>query len=238
MADSMSRRMFEHRDILDWLVDQGVELNWHQDLIRGGLKKGEYDKTVAVLNEAAAAGKPEIFDYLVSRGADPSRSLPLHYVPFYQPEDSTKVAAVIDHFVEKYQYDPNGDGKCGGLIKLTDFTDVDGLAGPPLRPAVYHHNIPAVRALLRHGADPNPNLVTAIDRRDMEALKILLEAGGDATDACVTATIKSYFDAVKISLEHGADPKPALKEDADLTAKHKQHQPMGDDVKKLLLEHM
>lgn len=219
---------------MDWLLDQGVELNWPQSLLRHDLKKGEHDDTLAVLNQAAKAGETDVFDYLVSRGADPSKCLALHYAALYQPEDPAKVSTVIDHFVDKYQFDVNSDSTCGGLVKLSSLTDTSDQGGPPLIPAVYHHNIPAVKALLRRGANTEPALVTAIDREDMEALRLLLEAGGDATSGCAIAATRSYLDAVKICLEYGADPGPALERDADLTANIRGYTPMSNAVKQLL----
>lgn len=165
--------MYDHRDILDWLLDQGLDLNSPQSLLRHDLKKGESDDTVAVLNQAALAGRTDIFDYLVSRSADPSRCLALHYAALYQSKDLTEMNAVVDHLIDKYRFDVNGDGTCGGLIKLTDFTDTSDQTGPPLRTAVYHHNIPAIKALLRRGGDAAAVWKTALDREDLEALQLL-----------------------------------------------------------------
>jgi hypothetical protein len=228
--------MFEHRDILDWLLDQGIDLNWYQRLLRYDLKKGEDDKTVAVLNQAAAAGRIDIFDYLVSRGADPWRCLALHYAALYQSDNSIMVYAVIDHFIDKYQFDVNGDGTCGGLVTLHDLTDTHE-CDPPLVAAVYHQNIPVIKALLRRGASAGLALGTAMDRENMEALRLLLEAGADATEGCVIAACRSYVAATKICLEYGADPEPAFQRDAELVATVKGYIPMNDAVKTLLQQY-
>jgi ankyrin repeat protein len=103
-----------------------------------------------------------------------------------------------------------------------------------LRPAVHYHNIPAVKALLRRGADPGAHLATAICRRDMEALKLLLEAGGNTTKACVTAGFNSDLEATTLCLEYGANPRPALKFENDLNITHRGHEPMNEEVRKLL----
>jgi hypothetical protein len=170
----------------------------------------------------------------VPLGANPSKCLALQYTALYQPKDSTKVFAVMNHFVDKYQFDVNNDGTCGGLVKLSNLTEVIDLDGPPLRAAVYHHNMPVMKALLHHGADTGPAVVTAIDREDMEALRLLLAAGGDATRACAIAATRSYLDATNICLEYGADPSLALNQDTEYAANERGYKSMSNAVKQLL----
>lgn len=63
------------------------------------------DNTCVVLNAAAKLGDIYAFDYLVSRGAQPSRSLALH-LPTEGPDDGKSVKMII-HLIEKHQFDVN-----------------------------------------------------------------------------------------------------------------------------------
>ncbi|KAI1759342.1 ankyrin repeat-containing domain protein [Hypoxylon sp. FL1150] len=223
----------DSKEVVDWLLNHGAHLNFPQSELRTDLKKGERDDTLAVLNEAAAQGNMDMFDYLVSRGAHPSQCLALHYATLYKPQDPAQVKSNIAHLLQKYKYDVNGDDTCGGLVKLSDFT-YTGREGPPLRWAVYHHNLPAVESLLRHGAEASTALLVAVESDDLDALKLLLEAGGDATDACRIAATRSKYDAALICLEHGADPNPALVRDAELAEAESTYTPMSSAMKALL----
>ncbi|KAI1084834.1 hypothetical protein F5B20DRAFT_222815 [Whalleya microplaca] len=223
----------DSKEVVDWLIDHGAQLKFPQSELRTDLKKGERDDTIAVLNEAAAQGNMEMFDYLVSRGADPSQCLALHYATLYKPQDPTQVELNIAHLLQRYNYDVNGDDACNGLVKLSDFT-YTGRDGPPLRWAVYHHNVPAIESLLRHGAEASAALLVAVESDDLDALKLLLGAGGDATDACRIAATRSKTDATLICLEHGADPNPALVYDAKLTEAESTYKPMTGAIKALL----
>ncbi|KAI1211529.1 ankyrin repeat-containing domain protein [Annulohypoxylon truncatum] len=223
----------DSREVVDWLLDQGAQLNFPQSELRTDLKKGEQDDTLAVLNEAAAQGNIDMFDYLVSRGADPQKCLALHYATFYKPQDPAQVEFNIAHLLQRYDYDVNGDDTCGGLVKLSDFT-YTGREGPPLRWAVYHDNLPAVESLLRHGAEPSAALLVAVERDNLEALKLLLGAGGNATEACRIAATRSKIDAALMCLEHGADPNPSLVRDAELAGAESMYKPMNGAMKALL----
>ncbi|KAI1384081.1 uncharacterized protein F4822DRAFT_60338 [Hypoxylon trugodes] len=228
-------RVLESKEVVSWLLDHGARLEFPQSELRTDLKKGERDDTLAVLNEAAAQGNMDMFDYFVSRGADPSRCLALHYTAFYKPQNPAQVDFNIAHLLQNYKYDVNGDDTCDGLVKLSDFT-YTGREGPPLRWAIYHHNLPAVESLLRHGADASAALLIAIERDDLNALKLLLGADGDATDACRIAATRSKFDAALVCLEQGADPNPALVRDAELAREESTYKPMSNAMKVLLAD--
>jgi hypothetical protein len=92
------------------LLDKGADINRP---IERNIPKGDRDDTVKVLNKAAAQGNIEMFDHLVGRGADPSRSITLHTAT--QCEDPVKTVAMITHLIEKYRFDVNADEECGGL---------------------------------------------------------------------------------------------------------------------------
>lgn len=103
-----------------------------------------------------------------------------------------------------------------------------------MRWAVYHHNLPAVESLLRHGAEPSAALLVAIENDDIDALKLLLGVGGVATDACRIAATRSKFDAALICLEHGADTNSALVRDAKLAGAKRMYKPINSATKTLL----
>lgn len=148
------------RDTLSWLLDQGVDLNLplNQSLIYH-LKKGEHDRTVQVLNEAASQGDIDTFDYLVSRGADASRSIALHRAT--RCLDPEKVTALVDHLIAKYHFDPNADDDCGGIRHLvTPFPE----EGPPLAYAIANENRAAAVALLKNGAEPQTDMAEELQR--------------------------------------------------------------------------
>lgn len=191
------RQTVGRREILDWLLDQGVDVNSYSPY--RSIKKGDRDDTVGVLNEAAALGDTALFDYLVSRGADPKRSIALHEAT--RCKDPVKTAAIIDHLVEKYNFDVDADDSCGGLRDF--FGDQPQL---PLDEATSRHNATAVRALLKHGAkSKDRSLCTAVLYEAIPEMRILLDVGADATRACFFAARINKLTAARVCLEYGAD---------------------------------
>ncbi|TLD11675.1 hypothetical protein E2P81_ATG10422 [Venturia nashicola] len=66
--------------IIDWMLDHGVDIN-QTDFRRtedGFRLTGPNDTSLKVLNSVAARGDIELYDHLIARGADQSRSLALH----------------------------------------------------------------------------------------------------------------------------------------------------------------
>ena len=144
--------MIDNREILDWLLNQGIDINCNtgQDFHLYTNEGPLWDNTCAVLNKAAALGDVEPFDHLVSRGADPSRSVALHMAT--RCEDPAKTVAMITHLIEQYHFDVNNnDDTCNGLWNK-------GLGGGlgegvPLNGALVWDNLAAVEVLLKYGAD-------------------------------------------------------------------------------------
>lgn len=202
--------MLDSREILDWLLAQGVDINGSRAGVWNNLKKGETDDTCGVLNAAAARGDIDTFDYLVSRGAQPSRSIALHTAT--KCKDPSKTIAIITHLIEKYHLDPNADDTCNGLVNTVTPHLSDG---PPLNWAVVWNNIPAVELLLKHGADPsmgNTLIVALLAQQKFEypttpAIELLLEAGADATEGYLLAVQNDNLEAAEICLKYGADSK-------------------------------
>lgn len=101
--------------MLDWLLDQGADLNRPSDPSLPGRQyfQGDNDLTLGVLNNAAASGDTELFDYLISRGDDPARSIALHHA--CRCSDPEKTVAMISHLVEKYHFDVNAHDNITGI---------------------------------------------------------------------------------------------------------------------------
>lgn len=180
------------RPTLDFLLDQGADINRSRPTLRTPLSPvGHVDHTVGALNEAARLGDPELFDYLVSRGADPTRSLALHYA-CGSPEDATR--AMLDHLLTRY-----GDA-FGRDVSASD--EKPGLrdygpqhrprprcSGTPWRYALCHNNLVALQYLSARGAKPVPGRVSRVMREEMaKVIPRLLEkrkraAGDDDAEA-------------------------------------------------------
>ena len=75
-------RDFAHdREMLDCLLDQGADINRTDSMRRDEgsvLAVGEADFSLHLLNNVAASGDIDLFDHLVSRGADTSLCTALH----------------------------------------------------------------------------------------------------------------------------------------------------------------
>lgn len=141
------RYAINRREVLDWLLDQGLDINAGGNRSLKGRDKLYRDNTVAVLNETAAAGDIELFDYLVSRGAKPSQSNALHHA--VGCKDAAKGVAMISHLIDTYHLDVNADDSCGGLNELVQYSMH---SGSPLYCAVTSGNVAAAGVLLKNGA--------------------------------------------------------------------------------------
>jgi ankyrin repeat protein len=197
------------------LLDQGVDINRTntRQLDNGvSLAQGESENSIKVLNNVAAAGDLQLFDHLVARGADVSRSLSLHCASKCQDASSSMIA----HLLDRYNMDIHADTDA-----LRDFFRDAKDSGTPLCSAIYHENIVAVEELLKRGADPercgtsgHRPIVKAIgDSANvgfLPALKPLLKAGVDTASALRCAVDHGRVEAAKICLQAGADPVSAL----------------------------
>jgi ankyrin repeat protein len=198
------------REVLDWLLEHGLDINMGPGRGRKWSRR-DRDDTCRVLNEAAALGDVEIFENLVDRGADPSRSVALHFAS--RCKDPAKTTAMMTLLVEKYHLDINLDEEHHELLfyhSLMPDSDV------PLHRAIENHNVAAVEILLKYGASKLEIAFNrAVECRFEPALELLLEYGAKPSECilrynysekCKEAELK----AVKLCLEYGADPRATI----------------------------
>lgn len=170
MTDSYSD-VITSRPTLDFLLDQGADLNRSRPPLRTPASRADdVDHTVGALNEAARLGDPELFDYLVLRGADPARSLALHYA-CGSPEDTTQ--AMLDHLLTRYADAFGGDLSASDEKPgLRDYgprhRPRPRISGTPWRYAVYYENLVALQYLAARGAKPVPGRVSRAMREEMD----------------------------------------------------------------------
>lgn len=101
-----------------------------------------------LLNNVAASGDIDLFDHLVSRGADTSLCTALHSASRCTDVEMSK--AMICHLLYKYNMDINQNND--GLRHLIhDSQD----SGSPLCSAILHENLAIVHELLQRGAKVN-----------------------------------------------------------------------------------
>ncbi|KAG9235778.1 ankyrin repeat-containing domain protein [Amylocarpus encephaloides] len=178
-------KFVNNREAIDWILEQGVDINQPMDKSLRGLRpgagwEGERDNTVEVLNEAAAQGNIEMFDYLVSRGAKAAQSIALHKST--RCMDPVLAVAMLTHLVERYNLDVNADDKTNNLRWFSDLGsgDPEPDQGTPLTCAIERGNIPAMEVLLDYGADPSVGYETAVKCTHQEAIQLCLKHGGGA----------------------------------------------------------
>lgn len=220
MTDVSSRNFVKSRDILDYIIDQGVDINrTNHKILDGGFRlagreclqqEGTLDFSLKVLNGVAARGDIELFDHLVSRGADPQRSMALHCAS--RCKDAEKSTGVIDHLLDQHRLDIELDS-----MTLRKYPDTTGDCGTPLECAIFHQNLAAVNKLLERGAKAkNAAVQHAIGFTDdygyLSALFPLLDAGADVEKAFDWAVNWGNLAAARICLEGGADPTRVLEE--------------------------
>jgi hypothetical protein len=211
VANILSRRdCADSREDLDWLLDQGVDVSLtdpHRQDNGFHLGGGERDHSLKVLNNIAKNGDIELFDHIVSRGADPLRSMSLHAVSRCRAVD--KMAAMIDHLLDHYHMDIEADNE-----DLRDFMNADPDSGSPLMCAIFHENVAAVRKLLERGAKLKWSVEHAIGDcmygGFLPALGPLLDGGADVDQAFRYAVSRNNVDAAKMCFERGANPNHML----------------------------
>ena len=164
------------------------------------------DYSLKVLNKIAASGDIELFDHIVSRGADPQRSIALHRAS--KCRDPEKSVAMIDHLLDKHHMDIESKGE--DFHTLIDSID----AGTPLNRAVHYRNLAAVKHLLKRGAQPRDAADQAAGQWGIKpflpALGPLLDAGADPDDALEVAVYTDNIEAAEICLKAGADPRKII----------------------------
>lgn len=164
------------------------------------------DYSLKVLNIIAASGDIELFDHLVTCGADPQRSIALHRAS--KCHDPEKAVAMIDHLLDKH---------CMNIeAKSEDFrTTIDSLdAGTPLNCAVYYRNLATVKHLLKRGAQPRDAANQAAGRWGthpfLPALGPLLDAGANPDDALALVIRTNDIEAARLCVKAGADPRAII----------------------------
>jgi ankyrin repeat protein len=200
----------ESPEIFEWLLDHGMDINSGPGRIES-LLVGETDDTCLVLNEAARRGSIDLFEYLVSRGADPFRSLALHSACLCShPEQTT---SMMEHLLEKYGFDVSAQEKDHALIYMTSWTE----SRTPMMYAIDGSNVAAVKLLLQHGAkDDLENVFFQAYLRQFEpGLRAFLDAGVNSTRCLATMLHERRppdfeLQAARLCLDYGADPYPAL----------------------------
>jgi ankyrin repeat protein len=194
------------------MLDHGVDIN-RTDYSRtedGFHLSGPNDTSLKVLNSVAARGDIELYDHLIARGADQSRSLALHCAS--RCSDAGKSTVMIDHLLDKYHMDIEFDNE-----KLRNNFDTVGDSGTPLNSAVHNRNLAAIHKLLARGAEPEPAIADAIGHFKfsegyLPALCPLLDAGADLSRAFDWAVRWGNIEAARICLERGADPTDELEQ--------------------------
>jgi ankyrin repeat protein len=169
---------------------------------------GESDYSLHLLNRVAADGNIDLFDHLVTRGADASLSTALHSAS--KCEDHEMSRAMVRRLLDKYHMDINRNNE-----DFRDFfRDADD-KGSPLCSAILHRNLTVVHELLQRGASPiepdkYPISYAVMLDGFLPALKPLFSAGADPTVALKQASSFRNFEAARMCLDNGADPVPAL----------------------------
>jgi hypothetical protein len=202
----VSSEFVDFPEILDWLLDHGADITRSDETRRTArgryrMMGGGLDHSLEVLNRAAGQGNVEIFEHLVRRGADPSRSLALHRVS--ECSDPAKVVAMIDCLLDQYHFDIEADNR--QFLKTGPRPDF----GTPLKVAVYNKNIDAIRHLLKRGADPESGVRKAIGSNVilregwLPALEALLDARASVDDAFDQAVSVAKVEAARVCLNRG-----------------------------------
>lgn len=162
-----------------------------------------------LLNNVAASGDIDLFDHLVSRGADTSLCTALHSASRCQDAEMSR--AMVSHLLDKHDMDINRNND-----DLRDFMHDPHDTGSPLCSAILHKNLAVVRELLNRGARVNSTSDFPVDYAVtaggfLPALEPLLHAGADATKALTSSATARNIDAAGVCLRFGADPAPALR---------------------------
>lgn len=145
------RDFADDREKLDWLLDQGADINRtdSQRLDDGfNLALGETDSSLHLLNNVAASGDIDLFDHLVTRGADTSLCTALHSASRCKDAETSK--AMICHLLDKHNMDIDRNNH-----DLRHFNHDAQDEGSPLCSGILHKNIAVVHELLNRGATVN-----------------------------------------------------------------------------------
>ncbi|KAF3770870.1 hypothetical protein M406DRAFT_67231 [Cryphonectria parasitica EP155] len=235
-----ARMVLFRREILDWLLDYGLDINGpSNNMLYGANNRVIRDKTVEVLNRAAAAGDIELFDHLAARGADPGRSNALHNAAGSSRGDAA-AAAMINHLVDRYHLDVNAGDDCHGLNEMVTWQTPPGTSPHYTTPLVYAaraSNVAAAEALLHRGARVAEALSAAVVKRNAQLVGLLLDHGADPSRGLAAAVVQGFVEGARLCLEHGADVARGREEDRFVAALGGAYAGMSSEMRALLDDH-
>lgn len=210
MSADIARRDFSHdREALYWLLDYGADINRtdedRQDSDLHRRLRGHHDYSLKVLNRIAARGDTQLFNDLVSRGADPRRSIALHRVS--ECQDAATCIAMIDKLLDKHHMAIEADNDV-----FHDRIDYMQDSETPLNCALYYENIAAVNHLLKRRANPKSAVSHSVGMcywrgEFLPALGPLLDAGADPDAALELTATRDDIKAAAIYLSRGFNPR-------------------------------
>ncbi|CAN6339245.1 unnamed protein product [Urochloa humidicola] len=155
---AMHAVLYGNLPALRFLADHGANLD-------------QQPKGITLLHAAAEGGRPEIFKFLLSRGAhadvESTSSLPTSFTPLFLAT-YRGYASILEILLEQ-NADPN--------VRMGDQVT-------PLSCALKHSSVPCLKLLVQAGADVNGfgsynPLARAAEKGLTKAIKCLLEAGAD-----------------------------------------------------------
>jgi ankyrin repeat protein len=215
------------QEALDWLLDHGADINRtdedREDCDFYRRLYGHQDYSLKVLNLIAGRGDIQLFNHLVSRGADPRLSIALHRASKCQ--DAATCIAMIDNLLDTHHMDIEADNEI-----FRNRMDFSPDSGTPLNCALYYKNIAAINHLLKRGANPESAVSHSIGTvyhygEFLPALGPLLDAGADADAALELAATRDDIEAAAICLSRGANPRPVIEsQEARAARKAIKHQ--------------
>jgi hypothetical protein len=210
-------RDFANRpEVLDYLLSQGSDVtrtDCRREYNGRNVIPGRIDTSLHLLDQVAALGDVNLFNKLVSLGADPLKSEALHRAS--KCHDEAKSVAMISCLIDRHNMSME--------VKLhaayTNGLDTGPERGTPLCSAIYNRNLPVAAELLRRSKKDDlwSAIVTAMGGSRVQynepALHLLLDHGGlDLQKVLDEAIHCDNLRAATVSLEHGADAAFVLRE--------------------------
>ncbi|KAF4631490.1 hypothetical protein G7Y89_g6641 [Cudoniella acicularis] len=202
--------ILRNKEVLDWLLDQGVDINRGSNNILyepTGKDSGCRDNTVEVLNKAAEYGDIELFSYLVFCGAKPSQGNALHEVSWC--DDPHRGVAIATYLIKTQHMNINASSASGSLNTIFNRRHNFGSLSPLEAAVLYSDSasaaISVAKLLLENRAVLGRAVRIAIEEKLFQGLRLVLESGADPTEILHDAILENYFKGVKVCLEYGGD---------------------------------
>lgn len=168
-----------------------------------------FGHSVCVLNRAANQGYVEMFDHLVSRGANPASLCSAAPRVLRRVRQPARCHG-LSHLVQQHEFDANGTSEPDGVHNSC--WNPGPYEGSPLNWAVYRGALrgggedAVVEALNMNSAEPDEDAIgLAAKYGTLSALELLLGPGGSATEGLIFAVKQNRLDAAQVCLHHGAD---------------------------------